>query len=225
MNSQVFYTLLTVILAMIVYVFLMPAPVRYRGGPSIFGRFTKRALRAFRQDWARNGELGGYVHDTAMSLWIPPNCMFGDTATWAVAAGTTTGTIVYGCDATAETANLYVPIPVPANSVDGKGSYLKSLEIDYLVKTAACTSVTASLAKIAMDVDGGVPVVSAITVTQDLTAATDAADADDHKLTVTITTPFWVDHEAHYLLKVAFVKAATTLVEVHGVTANYTARL
>ncbi len=206
-------TLITILLGFVVFVLLIP-----QGGRS-FVKDVFRSLVTF------NSELGGYVHDTAMSQFVPPTCMYGDTATWAVGAGDTAGTIVYACDATAETANLYVPIPVPSNSVDGKGSYVKSIEIDYLVKTDACNSVTASINKIAMAADGTAPTVTNPAVTQDLTAATDAADVDDHKLTVTVTTPFWIDHQSNYFLKVAFNKKATSIVQVHGVTVNYTARL
>ncbi len=129
--------------------------------------FLVLALNYFKSAFAKNGQLGGYVHDTAMTLFVPPTCVYGDTATWAVGAGDTAGTLVYACDATAETANLFIPIPVPANSVDGKGSYLKSIEVDYLIKTAACTSVTASMNKVALAVDGTAPTVTNPAVTQD----------------------------------------------------------
>ncbi len=167
----------------------------------------------------------GYVHDTHMTQFIPPTLMYGDTATWAMGAGEVAGTIVYACDATAETANLYVPITLPSNSSNGKGAYLKTIEIDYEVKTQACTSVTASLAKITRGADGADAVVAAVTVTQDLTAATDAADADEHKLTVTLTTPIWIDNDEHLLLKIAFVKQANSICQMLGAFANFTLRV
>ncbi len=167
----------------------------------------------------------GYVHDTHMTQFIPPTTMYGDTATWAMGAGEVAGTIVYACDATDEVANLYVPITLPSNSEASKGAYLKTIEIDYEIKTAACDSVTASLAKITRGADGADAVVAAVTVTQDLAAAVAAATLNEHKLTVTLTTPIWIDHNEHLLFKVAFDKAATSIVQVLGVFANFTLRV
>ncbi|MFA5810681.1 MAG: hypothetical protein WC935_10185, partial [Thermoleophilia bacterium] len=142
----------------------------------------------------------GYVHDTAMSQFIPPTAMHCVTGTWTYVAGQVAGTIVRHKAAAAETSIVNIPIQIPSNSVALKGSYLKSIEIDYEVLIAACTSVTAALAKVVRGIDGAVAVVSAPAVTQDLTAATDAADVDQHKLIVTVTTPEWIDNDAYFML-------------------------
>ncbi len=167
----------------------------------------------------------GYVHDTHMTQFIPPTMMYGDTATWAMGAGEVAGTIVYACDATDEVANLYVPILLPSNSEAGKGAYLKTIEIDYELKTDAADSVTASLAKITRGANGSDAVVAAVTVTQDLAAAVAAATADEHKLTVTLSTPIWIDNDEHLLLKLAVDKKATTIFQCLGVFANWTLRV
>ena len=61
-------------------------------------------------------------------------------------------------------------------------------------------------------------------ITQDLVAATTAASADQHKLTVTLTTPAWIDNDEYYLLKLAFVAAATSTIDLLGAVANFTER-
>ncbi len=166
-----------------------------------------------------------YVHDTAMSQYIPPTVMLPITGTWTEIAGQVSGTICKHKAATAETAVVYIPIPIPSNGSALKGSLLKSIEIDYEILTAACTSVTAALTKITRGADGADAVVSSVAVTQDLTASSDAADVDEHKLTVTLTTPAWIDNDEYYILTLTFIAAQTTEIDVLAAVANYTARM
>ncbi len=167
----------------------------------------------------------GYVHDTAMSQWIPPVHFTCLTGTWTDVAGQVAGTIVRQKSAAAETTNVYIPVPLPSNSAANKGSYLKSIEVDYEIRTSAATSITATLEKIVRGADGADAVVSTPAITQDLAAGSDAADVDEHKLTVTLTTPAWIDNDEYYILKLACVCAAGTVLEFLGAVANYTARL
>jgi len=167
----------------------------------------------------------GYVHDTAMSQFIPPTAMHYVTGTWTSDAGNVTGTIVQQKTAAAETTVVNIPIMIPQNSVGLKGGYLKSVEIDYEILTAAATSITASLSKVVRGADGAVAVVTSPAVTQDLTAATDAADVDQHKLTVTVTTPVWIDNDEYYLLVITAVCAGGTVLEILGAVANFTLRV
>ena len=167
----------------------------------------------------------GYVHDTAMSQYIPPNVMHCVTGTWTDIAGQVAGTIVRHKAAAAETSIVNIPILLPSNSVALKGSYLKSVEIDYEVLVAACTSVTAALAKVVRGADTAVAVVSAPACTQDLVAATTAATVDQHKLIVTITTPEWIDNDAYYFLKLTVVSALTTTFDLLAAVANFTLRV
>jgi len=166
----------------------------------------------------------GYVHDTHMSQFIPPTAFHFVTGTWTHSAGQVAGTIVMIKAANAETSNVNIPILIPSNSVALKGAKLASIEIDYEIRTSAATSITASVNKVTRGADGADAVVAAQTVTQDLTAATDAADVDEHKLTVTITTPFWIDNDEYVLCKLACVCAAGTVLEFLGAVANFTLR-
>jgi len=106
-----------------------------------------------------------------------------------------------------------------------KGSLLRSIELDYECLLAAATSVTATLRLVKRGVDGSVAVVSTPAITQDLTAATDAADEDQHKLTVTLTTPAYIENDEYYLCTFAFVCGGTVTLDVLAAVINYTARL
>lgn len=170
----------------------------------------------------------GYIHDTGFTQWIPPTMAFGDTAAWSLGAGQTSNSIVLKCDATDEVANLYIPIMIPSNSADLKGSYLKSIEVDYEIVTAACDAVTPHLYKNTRGADGADVTITEITaITYDAAHDTDDErdDLDEHAMTITLDTPDWVDNGDYYWLVIAFDKAATSTVEFLGAFANLTVRL
>jgi hypothetical protein len=97
--------------------------------------------------------------------------------------------------------------------------------VDYEIQVAACTSVTAAIVKIARGADLAVAVVSAPACTQDLVAAVGAATVEQHKLTVTLTTPAWIDHDEIYFLKLTIVAAATSTVDLLAAVAMFTERI
>ena len=187
--------------------------------------FVANAYQGLVNAWVKNGQLGGYVHDTAMAQFIAPTLFHIVTGTWTQAAGQVAGTIAEHKAATAETATVTIPIVIPSNAVGLKGAYLKSIEVDYELLVAACTSVTATLSKVVRGADTAVAVVSNPAITQDLAAAVAAATVDQHKLTVTLTTPVWIDNDEYYLLKLAMVAAATTTIDLLGAVANFTERI
>jgi hypothetical protein len=174
--------------------------------------------------YAINAQLGGYVHDTAMSQYIPPTAFHIVTGTWTQAAGQVAGTVCMHKAAAAESPIINVPITIPSNSVGLKGAYLKSIEIDYEVQVADLTSIAFTLNKITRGTDTNVAVVSAITVTQDIVAAS-AKIVEQHKVVISITTPAWIANTEYYLLKIAPVAPATTTLDLLGAVANFTERI
>ena len=167
----------------------------------------------------------GYVHDTQMSLYIPPTAFHGVTGTWSLAAGAVAGTIVYKKAAAAETTTINIPIILPGNTAPNKGSMINSVEVDFEISGAAATSVTITMNKVTRGADGADAVVTAITGTQTLTPATTAATIDEHKDKFTVTTPAYIDNDEYYLLKIVAVCAAATVIEFLGATVNYTVRM
>ena len=103
----------------------------------------------------------GYIHDTNMCQYISPNHMHCVTGTWTDIAGQVAGTIARHKAAAAETTTINVPITIPSNAVNGKGSSLKYVEIDYEIMASAATSWTMSIVKVARGADGSDAVVSA----------------------------------------------------------------
>jgi len=174
----------------------------------------------------------GYVHDTGFAQWIPPTVAYGTVATWAMGAGEVTGTLVYACDATDEVAVLHIPLIIPSNSgVDAsgnaiKGALFKSVEIDFEIKTAALDAMEAAIVKIKRGADGADAVVSAPAFSYDTghDAAAERIDVDEHKMTLALTTPVYVENDEYYWVKITIDKAATSIFQLLGAVVNYTLR-
>lgn len=172
------------------------------------------------------------IHDTGFTQFIPPTSMFGTVAAWAMAAGAVSGSYVFGCDATDEIAHCYIPVIAPSNSgVDAqgvvkKGALIKSIEIDFEILTAALDAGSAVIRKYKRGVDGSVVVVSTPTFTYDSghDSAAERIDVDQHKMTLTLDTPFYLENDEYLWVDLVLDKAGTSTVEVLGAFVNYTFR-
>ena len=170
----------------------------------------------------------GYVHDTGMSQFIPPTAFHPVTGTFTFVAGQVAGTIVLHRAAANQTSVITIPIIVPSNSavdaagLPNKGALLKSIDVDYEILVAEPTSITWTLNKVKRGADGAVAVVSAITKTESLSAAT-AKAVDQHKNVITITTPAYVENDEYYLLQFSMpAGAGGNTTDFLGAVANYT---
>ena len=166
----------------------------------------------------------GYVHDVHMSQYIPPTAFHCVTGTYTWTAGAVTGTISKHKASNSETTVVNIPIILPSNSVALKGAKIASVEVDYEFTGAAATSVTATMNKVTRGADTAVAVVADVPVTQDLAAGVAAATQDQHRLTVTVTTPVWIDNDEYFLLVLTIV-ASTAVIELLGAVANFTLRV
>jgi hypothetical protein len=165
------------------------------------------------------------VNDTAMSQFIPPTLVHFSTGTITTVAGTVAGTIARNRAAADQTTLITVPVLIPSNSVALKGSWLKSIEIDYECFTAEPTTITAKINKITRGVDGAVAVVAAQAFTQSPTAA-NSKTVDQHKLVLTITAPFWILNTEYVLVELAVAAGAGgNTMHVLGAVANFNERL
>ncbi len=164
------------------------------------------------------------MHNTHFAQFIPPTCFHPVTGTFTWTAGQVAGTIAMHRAAANETSVITIPIIVPGNSVALQGAKLASIEIDYEVLTAEPTSITWTLNKVTRGAEGAVAVVAAVTKT-DTVAAAAAKTVDQHKQTITITTPEWVDNDVYYLLQCSLVAGAGgTVNEFLAAVANFTLR-
>jgi hypothetical protein len=177
-------------------------------------------------------ELGGYVHDTAVSAWISPNMCSYVTGTWTDAVGAVTGTVVKEKAAADNTGVVYIPISAAmwSNSVALKGSYIKSIDLYYAVTTAAldAAGATALIDKFVLPANGAAfPTLAAQAFTYDTgnDTAAESDDLDEHTMTLTLTTPIWLDNDDLLQVRLTMDAATTSVIRFHGARVNATVRL
>ena len=170
----------------------------------------------------------GYVNDTHTCYYIPPTLAHRVTGTWSNAAGQVADTIVESVNDANQTSKLTIPIVVPSNSSDAKGFKLTSIEIDYEVTGAALEEVTAVVNKVTRGAEGAVAVVAAQAFSYDTghDAANERNTQDEHVMTLTLTTPVWVEDD--HVIQVQLTNVAGAgggVFDFIGMRANYTYRL
>lgn len=169
----------------------------------------------------------GYVHDTHMSKFIHPGLFLFSAGTWTPADSNNVVSIARGAADAAFTA--YIPIQLPSNDSVRKGSYLKSIDVYYAIGTGAVDDfATVELEKMTLGADDTAIIGAAVTTTLDTghdTAAKRKAVDSDHVMTVTLSTPEWIDDAAAFVLKLVVDCAANTVFTFFGARANYDFRV
>jgi len=167
------------------------------------------------------------MHNTHVSQYIPPTLFHCVTGTWTEAAGQVTGTIVKHVAATDESSVVTIPVTIPSNSVGLQGAYLKSVEIDFEILVAACDALAAVVNKVTRGSDGADAVVAAQTFSYDAghDSAAERIDVDEHRMTLTLETPIWIDNDEYVLVEITADKAATTTMDFLAAVANFTLRM
>ena len=175
----------------------------------------------------------GYIHDTAMSQFVPPTAFGFSAGTWTLTAASN----VWSMDRTAAdaSATIYMPIPIPSNSVALKGAYLVSVELMYSISAAAaddfavatCLIYKDTLSASAASGSGTINTAASVASTKDTGHDTDAEclAQDEHRMKMTITTPPWIDNDAAYHAEYIVDGGAATVVKVFGGIVNYTLRI
>jgi hypothetical protein len=122
--------------------------------------------------------------------------------------------------------SVWIPILLDSNGSALKGSRLKSIDVYYLVATADLTSFTEPvLQKITLPAaDATAPTGAAVTTTSTPTNATTLTQAQ-HKATVTLTTPEWLDDDSYYILDLEIDPAAPSVITFYGARANFDLRV
>ena len=174
----------------------------------------------------------GYVHDTGVSAWISPNMCSYVTGTWTDAVGAVTGTVVKEKTAADSTGVIYIPVSAAAwaNSGASKGSLFKSIDIYWATTTAAldAAGATALIDQFVLPINGAAfPALVAIAFTYDTgnDAAGETDDLDEHRMTLTVTTPFYLSNQDLIQVRLTLDSAATSVIRFHGARANFTVRL
>ena len=164
------------------------------------------------------------MHNTHFSQFIPPAQINKSAGTWTP---TLASNALYERRTAADaTFNLFIPIRIPSNSVALQGAKIASIEVIYNITTAACDDfATVELEKMTSSAAGAVTG-AAVTVSVDTShdTAAERKATGTHRMTVTITTPEWVDNDCWYVLYLVVDAAATTVFDLYGAIVNFTLR-
>lgn len=167
----------------------------------------------------------GYVHDTKMAQWIDPSLISKSAGTWTPTYSTNK---IYHRRTAADAAfNLFVPIKVPQNSAALKGAKIASIDVYYNLTVAAADDfATVELNKQTVS-SVGAHTAAAVTTSLDTghDSAAERKATGEHKMTITITTPEYLDDDSFYTLYMVVDESATGVFDLVGVRVNYTLRV
>ena len=168
----------------------------------------------------------GYVHDTAMSQFIPPAGIGKTAGTWTPAVAS--NVVSEAKTAADEAFTLLIPIQIPSNGAAMKGAFLQSVEVWYKIATAAADDfATVAMHRMTLPASGtavsGVAVT--LTVDGDHDTAAERLAVGDHKITLTVDSPFWMDDGECVWASLVVDAALGTEFTLYGAVANFTLRI
>ena len=121
--------------------------------------------------------------------------------------------------------NVIVPLNnALVRSTASRGVKVTTVELHYVVAVAAGTAITTKIFKAAIPADGTAFTAAEVTSTKDIADAS-CYDVDEHKVTVTPTTPAFIADDEIWWLEMVFTPANTTQLDVMGATVNFTRAL
>ena len=168
----------------------------------------------------------GYVNVTDICQFVPPSLIQKTLGTWTP---TVASNLITDVRTAADAAfDLLIPLVLPGSEVALQGAKIKSVDVWYIIGTAAADDfATVEVDKVTLPVDGTAPTGAAVSSTCDAAhdTAAERLAVDEHKMTVTITAPAFVEKGAAYYLHLNVDAAATTVFSIVGAQVNYTLRL
>jgi hypothetical protein len=167
----------------------------------------------------------GYVHDTAMSLFISVAAFTVTVGTWAMTVASHLWTLNH--TAADNTSVIKIPIKLQGNSASYKGSFLKSIDIWWINATADLDALSAEIYAATLPAQAGTLTASAQTFTYD--SAHDSAakriTQAVHYMKLTLTTPIWMNNDYEVYVELTVDAAATSAIKLYGARANFTLRM
>lgn len=167
----------------------------------------------------------GYLHDL-ISTFISVGKFLHSAGTWTI---TTASQVWFARRTAADAAGVtYIPLgDVPQRDGTTKGAQLQSVDIHFRVVTAALDSLSAVLYKATLAADGSLLTTAVVATSYDTghDSAAERIDVDEHKMTLTVTNPTFLDDGEYLFVEVSWDAAATSVLDYFGAVANWTWRL
>jgi hypothetical protein len=168
----------------------------------------------------------GYVHDVNMSVFVNPNQCRADLGTWAYLFPATGW--VYAHTPAVEAYNLIIPCLLWGNSAAYRGCKLVSVDIWWENLAAAMTVITGVLNKEVMPANGAAfaaPTSLAFSYDSGHDLAAERVTIDQHKMTLTLTTPLWLTPGDKVHAQLYCEAAALSEFNFYGAQFNFTLRV
>ncbi len=164
----------------------------------------------------------GYLTDLEMSKFIHPSDIQKTAGTW-------TPTLSSNVWADVRTANdsafsLAIPVKLEGNAKEYRGCKLKSIDVFYAIGTTLADDfATVELEKMTLNATGTAPTGEAVTTTCDAAhdSAAERKATGAHKMTVTLSTPAFIDEDEVYTLTLTVDAASGTVFTLYGARANF----
>ena len=167
----------------------------------------------------------GYVHDNVSTI-IPFTRYAHSAGTWTPSVASN---VWYNRRTAADAAAVScIPLAdVPQRDGSTKGSKLNSIDVHFRVVTGALDAMEAHLYKATLAADGTLFSVAELTTTYDTghDAAAERIDVDEHKMTLTVTAPAYLDDGEMLFVEVVWDGSATGVIDEFFSVANWTVRL
>ncbi len=162
---------------------------------------------------------------TDMKWWVSPHmCGYHAATDTFVYDLTSNVPAMKSPQTTAEAATVVIPIPHQmARDASSRGCKITSIELYYDLDVAG-TAASASIYKTTLQADGTIPSAAEVTNTCDHTEA-QLYSADEHKVTLTPSTPAFIDDNEAWHVELSITKAATTDFTFYGALINWTRAL
>lgn len=173
----------------------------------------------------------GYIHNTAMCVFVPPEISQQSGGSWIHAATLNCWRVERQASAGQFTIKLPVLLP-HQNAVNYRGAFLTSLDIWYKITTEALTSLNAAIQLMTLPANNTAFSAASKVFTYDADHNQDADEGSDerrkilnHKMTLTLTTPFWVLVDQAVHVELTGIAGASGVFSYHGCQAKYTLRI
>ncbi len=167
----------------------------------------------------------GYVHDTQMSHLIHPGEMLFTAGTWT---DTVASNVWYKRRTAADAAaTVQIPILILQNAAAYKGCKLVSIDVFFVISAAGLDALAATLYKATLPADGSAMSAASVATSYDTghDTAGERIDQDEHKMTLTLTTPAWIDEGDYYFVEVVIDGSAAGVIDIMAARANFTLRV
>lgn len=125
----------------------------------------------------------------------------------------------------AKTLTLIIPINAGLErEAASRGFKLTSAELHYIIGTAACTAISAKIFKSDLPADGTLATAAEVTSTKDIADAS-CYDADEHKVTLTPSTPAFIADDEAWWIELILTAANTSVIDFIGAMLHFTRAL